>query len=121
MATPQIGPQTGLPPVVRRLLIGAAALALGATLHHVLRARLDAIQELSLRDMLAARAELAMVLRVVGTFIFASTGGLGIAIAASTANARDIRRYLGLVILAASLAGAALIWYAAAILNACRA
>jgi hypothetical protein len=112
MATPQIGPQTGLPPVVRRLLIGAAALALGLTLHQVLRMRLDAIHALSLRDMLAARAELATVFRVVGTLVFAATGGLGIAIAASTANARDVRRFLGLAMLVASIAGAALIWLA---------
>jgi len=102
-----------------------AAIALGLVLQDLLRARLDAIAELAERDVIQARAELAFVFQVVGTLVFGVTGALGVAIAASSRHARDARTRLGLglgiALLVASLAGAALIWYMAAVLLACRA
>lgn len=125
MATAAIASRGGRATLVRRLLLAAAAVALGLVLQDLLRARLDAIAELAERDVIQARAELAFVFQVVGTLVFGVTGALGVAIAASSRHARDARTRLGLglgiALLVASLAGAALIWYMAAVLLACRA
>lgn len=125
MATPAIASSSKRAALARRLLVLSVAIALGLVLQDVLRARLDAIWELSQRDMLAARAELAWVFRVVGTLVFGVTGALGVAIAWSSRHARDARARLGVglgvALLLASAAGLALIWFMAAVLAACRA
>jgi hypothetical protein len=125
MATPVLDAFGGRPLLLRRLLVLAAAIAIGLVLQHGLRARLDAIAELSERDVVRARAELALVFRVVGTIVFGVTGALGVAIAASSRHAVTSRARLGLglgiALLVASLAGLALIGYMAAVLLACRA
>ena len=120
--------------VRNRLLVLAGAIALGLVLQHFLSLRLEAIQERSRIDMLAARAELAVLIRVVGLAVFGLTGGLGAVMAASCRSPRDAQRFpppglmsfgarreitgemartmtgiglaLGLALLAASLAGA---------------
>ena len=125
MAAPEIASVGRRALLARRTLVLAGAIALGLVLQHLLRARLDGIALLAERDMLAARAELALVFRVVGTLVFGVTGALGIAIAASWRHLRDARGRLGvplgIAITALSLAGLALIWYAAAVVAACRA
>ncbi len=121
MATPEVDPGSTRARIVR-LLVLAGAIAAGILLQGLLRARLDAIQELSTRDMLAARAELAVVLRVVGTAVFGVTTALGIAIALSSRKAqRRLGLPVGISVAALSIAGLALCWYAAAVLAACRA
>ncbi len=125
MATPEIAFGSKRAALARRLLLLSGAIAVGLVLQGALRARLDAIADLSTRDVLAARAELALVFRCVGTLVFGVTGALGLAIAASGRRASDPRARLGLglgiALLAASLTGLAMIWYMAAILDACRA
>ena len=125
MATPVLDALGGRALLLRRLLVLTATITVGLALQDVLRTRLDAIGELSKRDVLQARAELALVFRVVGTLVFGVTGALGVAIAASARHASDPRARLGLglgiALLVASLAGFALTWYMAAVLAACRA
>ena len=125
MATPEIAPGGKRALLARRLLVLSGAVALGLVLQDVLRARLDAIAALSERDMLAARAELALVFRVVGTLVFGTTCALGVAIAQSSRRRRDARERLGvavgLALVVLSAAAFALIWYMAAVLAACRA
>jgi hypothetical protein len=132
-----------------RLLLLGGALALGLVFQHLLGARLDAILERSKVDMLAARAELAWLIRGVGVGVFGLTGGLGVVMTHSCRSPGTAERFpppglmslgarhvvtgptarlmtgvglgLGLVLLFASLAGAALVWYMGAVLLACRA
>jgi hypothetical protein len=125
MATPEIASGSKPATLARRFLVLAGAIALGLVLQDLLRARLDAIAALSERDMLAARAELALVFRVVGTLVFGVTGALGAAIASSSRRMRDLRERLGagvgIALLVLSTAACALVWYMAAVLAACRA
>ncbi len=125
MATPEIASGGKRASVARRLLVLSGAVALGLLLQDVLRARLDGIAALAEDDMLAARAQLALVLRVVGTLVFGVTGALGLAIAHSSRQVRDARERLGagvgVALLLLSAAALALIWYLAAVLAACRA
>jgi len=111
--------------LIRRLALLAGAIALGLLLQAVLRARLDEIAELSRRDMLAARAEIALVFRIVGSLVFGVTATLGVAITTSSRQASDprvrLRTPFGVAIIGLSLAGLAIVWYAAAVLAACRA
>ncbi|MGH9888942.1 MAG: hypothetical protein ACREBE_25640, partial [bacterium] len=81
MATPEIPSRMLLTPLLRRVLVLAAAVALGLALQRVLQARLEGIVELSHADMLAARAELAHLCQLVGTAVFGLTGALGVAFA----------------------------------------
>ncbi len=111
-----------------RLLVLAVAVALGLVLQKLLRERLDSIGLHSQRDMIAARAELAVLIRAVGLSVFGLTAALGAAIAASCRSPRSAERFpagvglaLGLLLLAASLAGAGFVWYVGALLLACRA
>jgi hypothetical protein len=132
-----------------RLLLLAGAVALGLLLQQVLSARLEAIVVHSKSDMIAARAELALLIRAVGLIVFGMTGSLGAAIAGSCRSPRTAERWpppgvlsyggrrvvtgpmartltgvglaLGLGLLAASAAGAGLVWYVGAVLLACRA
>ena len=149
MATPELPARALRQLLLRRLIVLAAAIALGLVLQRALQARLEGIVELSHRDMLAARAELAHLFQIVGTAVFALTGALGIAFAVSCRRpsealqfpppgllslgarrvttgprARTLTRVglgLGVTLFAASLAGGVLIWYMAAVLLACRA
>jgi hypothetical protein len=125
MATPEIASGGKRAFVARRLLVLSGAVALGLLLQDVLRARLDAIAVLAEDDMLAARAQLALVLRIVGALVFGVTGALGVAIALSSRRVRDARERLGagvgVALLLLSAAALALIWYLAAVLAACRA
>lgn len=151
MATPELGPGNGSARALvrNRLLVLAGAVALGLALQHVLRQRLDAIVAHSQQDMLAARAELATLIRVVGLGVFGLTGSLGAAMTNACRRPRLAERFpppgilsigarrvvtgplaqsmtrvglgLGIVLVAASLAGAALVWYMGAVLLACRA
>ena len=151
MATPDLGQGSGTlrTHLRNRLLVLAGAVALGLVLQHFLSQRLDAIVERSHSDMLAARAELALLIRVVGLAVFGLTGALGAAMTVSCRNPRDAERFpppglmslgarrvvvgpmartmtgiglgVGLLLLCASLAGAGLVWYMGAVLLACRA
>ena len=130
--------------VRNRLLLIAGAVALGLGLQHLLGVRLDAIVERSKVDMLAARAELAWLIRGVGAGVFGLTGALGAVMAHSCRSPRLAERFpppglmsfgarhvvtgptartltsvglgLGVVLLLASIAGAALVWYMGAVL-----
>lgn len=125
MATPEIASGAKRALLARRLLVLSGAVALGLVLQDALRARLDAIAALSERDMLAARAQLALLFRVVGTLVFGTTCALGVAIAQKSRHRRDARERLGvavgLALIVLSAAAFALIWYMAAVLAACRA
>ncbi len=149
MTAPELGAGNARATLRNRLVVIAVAIALGLVLQHFLSQRLDAIVEHSRRDMLAARAELALLIRAVGLAVFGLTGALGAAMAASCRNPRGAERFppsgmmsigamrvvtgplartmtgvglaLGLVLLGASLAGAALVWHMGAVLLACRA
>lgn len=61
-----------------RVAIVAGAILLGLLLQSLLGSRLTAIQELASRDMLAARGELANLLRVVGVLVFGPTTLVGV-------------------------------------------
>jgi hypothetical protein len=132
-----------------RLALIAAAIALGLVLQQVLAQRLEAIQARSAHDMLAARAELAQLLRVVGGLVFGLTTAVGVALLASSRRALatsvfpppglwswgSVRRVegerartlamvslvLAAVIVVCSLAGLGIVLYAANVLLACRA
>jgi len=127
----------------------ALAVVLGLALQHVLRTRLDEIQALSTHDVIRARAELAGILRAVAVGVFGSTGALGIAFLLASRRAYREERFppsgawswrsarvvsgpraramaraamgLALALVLLSTAGAALTWYAASSLLACRA
>lgn len=149
MATPELPSRALRPLLLRRLLVLAAAVAIGLALQHALRVRLDAIVELSHGNMLAARAELAWLFRVVGAAVFGLTGALGVVFAVSCRRPSEAQQFpppgllslgatrfttgprvqtltrvglgIGVVLFAASLAGVVLIWYMADVLIACRA
>ncbi len=125
MATPQLAPSPKRALIARRVLVLALAVALGLVLHELLRQRLDAIARLAERDLLAARAELALVLRVVGTLVLGVTGALGVTIAYQMRRMRSARERfgagLGVALFVLSAVALAMFWYAAAVLAACRA
>lgn len=127
----------------------AIAVLLGLALQHVLQARLDEIQALASHDVIRARAELAGILRAVGTLVFGSTGALGVALFAAGRRAFREERFpppgpwswgarriitgpraramaraamglaVGLVLL--SVASGTFTWYIASVLLTCRA
>lgn len=149
MATPELPVRVPRTAILRRLLILAMAVAIGLALQHVLRARLDEIVELSHGNMLAARAELGWLFRIVGTAVFGLTGGLGIVFAVACRHPSEALQFpppgllsvdaarlttgpraqtltriglgLGITLFAVSLLGGTLMWYMAAVLFACRA
>jgi hypothetical protein len=70
-----------------RLLVLGGAVALGLALQHALGGRLAAIEALAAQDVVAARGELALVLRVVGGLVFGTTTAVGVAMIASSRRA----------------------------------
>jgi len=131
------------------LLVCAGAVAVGLVLQAALDARLAEIVALGERDKLAARADLALVIRVVAGGACALTAALGLALAYACRRPSAADRFpppglfslgarraltgprartftriglaLGLALCAASLAGVGCAWYLAAVLEACRA
>ena len=125
MATPELAPSPKRALLARRFLVLSGAVALGLVLQDLLRAHLDGIAVLAERDMLAARAELALVLRVVGTLVLGMTGSLGVAITLRSRGMRDLRERIGVglgtALFVLSAVALAMFWYLAAVLAACRA
>ncbi len=70
-----------------RLGVLAGAAALGLVLQAVLTARLETIAALADSDVLAARRDLAFLMRVIALPVLALTAGLGVAIAHSCRRA----------------------------------
>lgn len=132
-----------------RALTLAGALALGLLLQHGLAARLEALQSLAREEPVRARAELAFLLRVVGSGVFGFTGVLGMAMIEACRRAIEAERFpppgawswsaarivtgprarrlalaamgVAVTLVACSIAGGALTWHMAARLLACRA
>lgn len=132
-----------------RLAILAAAVAIGLVLQHALGVRLAGIEDLATRDVVAARAELARLLQIVGGIVFGGTFGVGVSMALASRRAlaraefpppgvwswgasrrvtgpraRTLARVwlaLASAVALLSAAGLALSFYAAEILLACRA
>lgn len=135
--------------IVLRVIVFLGAVALGLVLQNMLADRLAAIQARSRTEMLAARGELAWLIRSVGCGVFALTLACGASISVSCKRAfaasefpppgiwswgaarvetgPRARRYaklgmaLGCALIALSLIGGGLVWYASAVLYACRA
>jgi hypothetical protein len=132
-----------------RLVVMVGAIAIGLALQEALGTWLASIQALAERDVIAARAELAFLLRVVGGGVFAMTGIVGVAMSVASRRAflagvfpppgvwslgsrnRIVgpraqmlaRVWLGLaaVVTVLSLAGLGLVLYMAEVLLACKA
>jgi hypothetical protein len=137
-------------PLAVRLLAVAGAVALGLALQQAVATRLAAIQALAETDVVAARRELALLLRVAAAALFAGVGGLGVAIVLSCRRARAEGRFppsgalafgrarrvvtgapaqrlarigigLGAGLVVCSAAAGGLLWYMARVLLLCRA
>jgi hypothetical protein len=134
---------------LRPLATLALAVALGLALQQVVQSRLDAIQSLAAQDVIRARRELAWMLQLVAVGVFGMTGALGILLCIASRQAHREQRFppsgrwswrstqvvtgprarvlartgivLALALVALSIAGGALTWYAASVLLACRA
>ncbi len=132
-----------------RLLVMAGAVGIGLALQHAVGSWLASIQTLAERDVVAARVELAFLLRVVGGLVFGMTTAVGVAmgLASQRALAAGVfpppgiwswgsrsrvagpraqmlaRVWTGLaaLITVLSLAGLGLVLYAAEVLLACKA
>ncbi|HSD27694.1 MAG TPA: hypothetical protein VLL75_10360 [Vicinamibacteria bacterium] len=132
-----------------RLVVIAGAIGAGLCLQQVLAARLEAIDALSRQDLLAARAELATLLRVVGVLVFGMTGSVGISMLLASRKALEAGQFpppgawswgaaritrgerartlarvgmaLGVAVAGCSAAGGWMMWFLAARLLACRA
>ena len=70
-----------------RLLVMAGAVVLGLWLQQVLGARLATIQEHAAHDVVAARGELASLLRIVGGLVFGGTALVGVAMTLASRRA----------------------------------
>jgi hypothetical protein len=132
-----------------RLLVVAAAMAIGIALQAPLTRHLEALQALAATDPLRARAELAQIFRFPMLGLFGATGGLGVHLVLASRRALRLgvfpppgrsfggtpRRFegdaarrvaafmlvLAVLLIAASLAGAWVSWQIAERLIACRA
>lgn len=132
-----------------RVLVIAAAIAIGLALHAVVAARLEQIEELSRRDVVAARAQLAAMLQVVAIGLFGGIAALGCWLVRVSHRSRAVGvfpppgawsfgparrvegdaarrmatllRALAIALVGLSIAGGALTWYMAQTLLACRA
>jgi hypothetical protein len=135
--------------VAVKLIVLAAAIAVGLVLQQALGAQLEAIVARAEHDRLAARAELGRWIRAVTTGACGLTAALGLALAHACRNpaaaehfpppglfalgarrtltgprARALTRIglvLGVLLSLVSLGGVALGWYVASVLLACRA
>ncbi len=149
MAAPDVQVPRRRPQLALRLLVLAGAVTLGLGLQAVVGSRLEELQALAKQDPIRARAELASLLRVFGLPLFALTGAIGLAMAASARRALATLRFpppgiwswgatrfatgprartlalvglaLAALLLLCSAAGAAVVWEMAARLLACRA
>jgi hypothetical protein len=74
-------------PLAARLGVLAGAVALGLALQGVLTARLEAIAALTDSDVVAARRDLAFLMRAIALPVLALTAGLGMVIALSCRHA----------------------------------
>jgi hypothetical protein len=137
-------------PLAVRLLVVAAAIVLGLALQDVVTERLAAIQARSQSDLLGARRELALLLRVGAVALFGLTGGIGVATLLSSRRALSEGRFppsgtwslgrarppitgprarqlataglvLGALLVAFSALAGGLVWYVSTALLACRA
>ncbi len=132
-----------------RLGVLAAAVVVGLVLNYVLRIHLEGLQMLAQTDPIAARARLAMEIRGGGLIVFAITGALGASVMATSRRAARDQQFpppgiwgwgatrtlsgpparlaagvglvLGMLLIACSLAGAALSWEMGTRLLQCRA
>jgi hypothetical protein len=132
-----------------RVGVIVAAMVLGLVLNHFVQRHLAALQVLAETDAIAARARLATEIRIGGLGLFALTGLLGVSlIATARRGARELRFpptglwgwgatrivtgpaarrlavvgvILGTLLIACSLAGAAVSWRMGTVLLACRA
>lgn len=133
-----------------RLAVVACAVAAGLALQHVLAARLASIDALAKTDLLAARAQLALIFEVASVSVFGATGAVGVMIAFACRRSLALQQFpppgrwswgsapgvvtgsraqrlarigiaLGATLVLASAAGGGLLWYMAAVLRACRA
>ena len=137
-----------LDPTLQVLALGGAV-ALGLALQRVLGARLEEIEALAAHDVVAARLELAFLLRVASSLVFGMTAAVGAGMLASSRKAlaagvfpppgvwswgarrtvggpraRTLARVsiaLGTLLISCSVAGLALVFYMAERLLACKA
>jgi hypothetical protein len=149
MTAPSAQPSSSRRFWLRRVLVIAGAIALGLALQLALGAHLASIEDLSRRDVVAARAKLAIVLEVVSIGVFGPVAGLGVLLALASRRAlaqgrfpppgrwgfgsarvfegeraRRVARLLlatAVVLVVCSLAAGALTFSMAAALLACRA
>ena len=134
---------------LRQLALFGGAALVGLGMNHLVQAHLATLQALAATDPIAARARFAIEIRVGGLGLFALTGLLGVAIigaarrgirelcfpppgmwswgGARTVTGAAVRpialvvAVLGALLIACSLAGAALSWEMGTRLLACRA
>jgi hypothetical protein len=135
---------------IGRVLVLGAAVGLGLLLQQLLGARLDAIAGRAQTDVIAARRELAQLLRVGAVLVFGMTGATGVAMLVASLRALRIGQFpppgmlswggaarsvtgprarvlawigcgLAALLCVCSLAGGAIVWEMAAALLACRA
>jgi hypothetical protein len=132
-----------------RLLVLAGAVGAGLVLQQLLATRLEAIEALARDDVVAARAELAGLLRVVGALVFGATAAAGVSILLACRRALEAEQFpppgpwsfgsvriatgprarrlarvgmaLAVALVGLSAAGGGLMWMLGARLLACRA
>jgi hypothetical protein len=135
--------------LLARIGLIVVAIGIGLLLQQWLRAYLAALDDRSRTDLLGARAELARVFQALAVVVFGTTGLVGVSVVQACRRAArelvfppsGLRAWraartvtgpralqmarigmgLGVVLIAASAAGAGLSWYMAAVLRACRA
>ncbi len=132
-----------------RVGIVVAAVAIGLVLNHVLQRHLATLQTLAQTDPIAARAQLALEMRIGGLALFAVTAALGLSIVLASRRTLQILEFpppgiwswgaarrvsgpaarplgwvgiaLGAALVVCSVAGGALSWEMGTRLLACRA
>jgi hypothetical protein len=148
-APPEASRGTHVVPVSKRLVALAGAVAIGLVLQHVLRRHLTTLQALSAIDPFGARARFAAELRFGGLGLFALTTVVGVSVISTSLRGFRLAHFpppgmwasghdrpvigpaarrvacaglvLGLLLVACSIAGAAVTWQMAERLLACRA
>jgi hypothetical protein len=79
--------------VAMRLLAVTGAIGVGLGLQQLLASRLEAIEALARDDVIAARAELAGLLRVVAVLVFGATAGVGVSMLLACRRALETERF----------------------------